>query len=189
MFPSPPFSGQSSGRPASRKFSVPLQRDPVRIGPNRVNYCQLILPADVPLRRRFNAGLHLPIDATLGKSSSYGVAMKTETEVASPQRDICGHLRTSEKCAGSATFLNQPLARRLSARMPVQVTTNVLSIYLVGKQACAVLMSSFEAKWAFATLALQCQIYKVYRHSRRRKKAFRRARSATHATIYCRNSW
>ena len=158
MFPSPPFSGQSSGRPASRKFSVPLQRDPVRIGPNRVNYLSTILPADVPLRRRFNAGLHLPIDATLGKSSSYSVAMKTETEVVSPQRDICGHLRTSEKCASPATFLNHPLARRLSARMPVQVTTNVLSIYLVGKQAWSCLVASFEAKCAFSTLVLQCQI-------------------------------
>jgi len=105
---------------------------------NRPKSCQLlstILPADVPLRRRFNAGLHLPIDATLGKSSSYGVAMKTETEVVSPQRDICGHLRTSEKCASPATFLNHPLARRLSARMPVQVTPYVLSTYLVGNQA------------------------------------------------------
>ena len=158
MFPSPPFSGQSSARPASRKFSVPLQRDPVRIGPNRVNCCQLSSRQMSLFRRRFNAGLHLPIDATLGKSSSYGVAMKTETEVASPQRDICGHLRTSEKCAGSATFLNQPLARRLSARMPVQVTTNVLSIYLVGKQAWSCLVASFEAKCAFSTLVLQCQI-------------------------------
>ena len=128
---------------------------------NRPKSCQLlstILPADVPLRRRFNAGLHLPIDATIGKSSSYGVAMKTETEVVSPQRDICGHLRTSEKCASPATFLNHPLARRLSARMPVQVTTNVLSIYLVGKQAWSCLVASFEAKCAFSTLVLQCQI-------------------------------
>ena len=42
--------------------------------------------------------------------------------------------------------------------MPVQVTTNVLSIYLVGKQAWSCLVASSEAKCAFSTLVLQCQI-------------------------------
>ena len=43
-------------------------------------------------------------------------------------------------------------------------------------------MASFEGKWAFSTLVLQCQIYKVYRHSRRKKTVSGKCVEGTHAT-------
>ena len=45
-------------------------------------------------------------------------------------------------------------------------------------------MASFEAKCAFSTLVLQCQIYKVYRHSRREKTVSGKCVEGTHATTF-----